>query len=157
MIQKYAGNEPYSIFICGPEAMYRFVQKEVVKLQLDKKYVRQEFLGATKTVWEQPGYPKEAKDKVFKLTVKQGDKEIVCDCNANEPILVAVERAGIKAPSRCRAGECGWCRSRVISGEVFVPEETDGRRWADKQSSEIHPCASFALSDLTIVVPGEYF
>ncbi|MBQ9328274.1 MAG: 2Fe-2S iron-sulfur cluster binding domain-containing protein [Solobacterium sp.] len=157
LIQKYAGNEPYSIFICGPEAMYRFVQKEVVKLQLDKKYVRQEFLGATKTVWEQPGYPKEAKDKVFKLTVKQGDKEIVCDCNANEPILVAVERAGIKAPSRCRAGECGWCRSRVISGEVFVPEETDGRRWADKQSSEIHPCASFALSDLTIVVPGEYF
>ena len=157
LIKKYAGKDPYSVLICGPEAMYRFVAKEVDKLGLEKKFVRQELLGATKKVWEQPGYPQAAKDKVFKLTVKQGPNETVCDCSANEPILVAVERAGIKAPSKCRSGECGWCRSRVISGDVFIPEETDGRRWADKQCGEIHPCASFATSDLTIVVPGEYY
>lgn len=157
LIKKYAGEEPYSIFICGPEAMYRFVSKEVAKLGLEKKYVRQEFLGATKTVWEQPGYPQECKDKVFKLTVKQGPNETVCDCSANEPILVAIERAGIKAPSRCRSGECGWCRSRILSGDVYIPAETDGRRWADKQCTEIHPCASFALSDITILVPGEFY
>ena len=68
-----------------------------------------------------------------------------------------LERAGIKAPSKCRSGECGWCRSRVTSGEVFIPEETDSRRWADKQCGEIHPCTSFALSDITIIVPGEYY
>ena len=157
LIKKYAGDEPYSVFICGPEAMYRFVDKEVEKLGLDKKFIRQEFLGATKTVWEKPGYPQDKKDKVFKLTVKQGPDEYVCDCSANEPILVAIERAGIKAPSKCRSGDCGWCRSRVTSGEVFIPEETDGRRWADKQCGEIHPCTSFALSDITIIVPGEYF
>lgn len=169
LIKKYAGAgaasgaasgegaEPYSVFICGPEAMYRFVAKEVDKLGLEKKFVRQELLGATKKVWEQPGYPAAAKDKVFKLTVKQGPNETVCDCAANEPVLVAIERAGIKAPSRCRSGECGWCRSRVVAGEVFIPEETDGRRWADKQCGEIHPCASFAVSDVTIIVPGEYY
>ena len=157
LIRKYAGDEPYSVFICGPEAMYRFIGKEVEKLGLEKKFIRSEFLGATKTVWEQPGYPQEAKDKVFKLTVKQGPNEYVCDCLANEPILVAIERAGIKAPSKCRSGDCGWCRSRVTSGEVFIPEETDGRRWADKQCGEIHPCTSFALSDITITVPGEYY
>ncbi|MBQ6388864.1 MAG: 2Fe-2S iron-sulfur cluster binding domain-containing protein [Mogibacterium sp.] len=157
LIKKYAGNDPYSVFICGPEAMYRFVGKEVDKLGLEKKNVRQEFLGATKTVWLEPGYPQDKKDKVFKLTVRQGPNETVCDCSANEPILVAIERAGIKAPSRCRSGECGWCRSRVTSGDVFIPGATDGRRWADKQCGEIHPCASFALSDITIVVPGEYY
>ena len=157
LIKKYAGEEPYSVFICGPEAMYRFIGKEVAKLGLEKKFIRSEFLGATKTVWEQPGYPQEAKDKVFKLTVKQGPNEYVCDCLANEPILVAIERAGIKAPSKCRSGDCGWCRSRVISGNVFIPDETDGRRWADKQCGEIHPCTSFALSDITIIVPGEYY
>ena len=155
LIRKYAP-ETYSVFICGPESMYRFVSGEVAKLGLEKKYVRQELLGTTKTVWEQPGYPADKKDKVFKLTVRQGTIETVCDCSANEPILTAIERAGIKAPSRCRSGECGWCRSRVISGEVFIPAETDGRRWGDKQCSEIHPCASFALSDITIVIPGEY-
>ena len=157
IIKKYAGGEPYSVFICGPEAMYRFISKEVEKLGLEKKLVRSELLGATKTVWEQPGYPKKAKDKVFKLIVRQGPNEYVCDCSANEPILVAIERAGIKAPSKCRSGDCGWCRSRVTAGEVFIPEETDGRRWADKQCGEIHPCTSFAVSDVSITVPGEYF
>ena len=157
LIKKYVPDEDYSVFICGPEAMYRFLVAEVEKLGLDRKHVRRELLGATKKVWEQPGYPAEAKDKVFKLTVKQGAAECVIDCAANEPILVAIERAGIKAPSRCRSGECGWCRSRLVSGDVFIPEETDGRRWADKVNGEIHPCASFALSDLVLVVPGEYF
>jgi len=156
LIKKYAEGD-YSVFVCGPEALYRFIAGELDKLGLDRKHVRKELLGATKKVWELPGYPQDKKDKVFKLTVKQGTKEVVCDCAANEPILVAIERAGIKAPSRCRSGECGWCRSRLTAGDVFIPEETDGRRWADKQMNEIHPCASFALSDLTLVVPGEYY
>lgn len=157
MITKYAPAEDYSVFICGPEAMYRFAAGEVEKLGLDRKHVRRELLGATRKVWEQPGYPQDARDGKFKITVKQGDMEKVIDADANEPVLVAIERAGIKAPSRCRSGECGWCRSRLVSGEVFIPEETDGRRWADKQNNEIHPCASFPVSDLVLVVPGEYY
>ena len=137
--------------------MYRFAEGEVKKLGLDEKHVRRELLGVTKKVWEQPGYPVEKKDQTFKLTVKQGPNECVCDCSANESVLVALERAGIKAPSRCRSGECGWCRSRLISGDVFIPAETDGRRWADKELNEIHPCASFPLSDLVLIVPGEYY
>ena len=156
LIRKYAGGEPYSVFVSGPAAMHRFVGPEIDKLGLEKKYVRKDFPGATRPVWEQPGYPADKKDRVFRLTVRQGPNETVCDCSANEPILVAIERAGIRAPSRCRSGECGWCRSRVVSGEAFIPEETDGRRWADKRCGEIHPCASYALSDMTIAVPGEY-
>ena len=156
LIRKYAGEEPYSVFVSGPAAMHRFVGPEIDKLGLEKKYVRKDFPGASRPVWEQPGYPADKKDRVFRLTVRQGPNETVCDCSANEPILVAIERAGIRAPSRCRSGECGWCRSRVVSGEAFIPEETDGRRWADKRCGEIHPCASYALSDMTIAVPGEY-
>ncbi|MFR3364768.1 MAG: 2Fe-2S iron-sulfur cluster-binding protein [Christensenellales bacterium] len=44
-----------------------------------------------------------------------------------------MEQAGIKAPSRCRSGQCGWCHSRLVSGEVFIPDEADGRREADKK------------------------
>lgn len=156
LIKKYA-DAPYSVFICGPEAMYRFVASEVEKLGLDRKHVRRELLGVTKKVWELPGYPVEKKDQVFQITVKQGANETVVAASANEPILVALERAGLKAPSRCRSGECGWCRSHLVSGEVFIPEETDGRRWADKKYNEIHPCASFALGDLVLEVPGEYY
>lgn len=101
-----------------------------------------------------PGYPQEAKDKVFNLHVKMCNKEYDIPCNANENMLVALERAGIAGPNRCRGGICGWCRSKLLSGEVFIPENTDGRRDADKVYGYIHPCASFALSDASIEVPN---
>lgn len=157
LIQKYAPeNEPYSVFLCGPEAMYRFAAKEIDTLGLERKYVRRELLGVTKQVWEQPGYPAECKGQTFRLTIRQADRETVCDASADEPILVAIERAGIAAPSRCRSGECGWCRSKLISGSAFTPEETDGRRFADKEHGYLHPCAAFPTSDIVLEVPGSY-
>ena len=155
LIKKYAPEE-YSIFICGPEAMYRFAAKEIEKLDLPKRLVRREALGVTKKVAELKGFPKDAAGKTFRITVKQGPNEYKIDALAEEPVLVALERAGIKAPSRCRSGECGWCRSRLLKGECFMPEENDGRRWADKNYGYIHPCASFPVSDLELEVPGEY-
>lgn len=56
--------------------------------------------------------------------------------------------------ARCRGGICGWCRSKLLSGTVFIPKETDGRRQADKVWGYIHPCASYATSDLYIEVPN---
>ena len=155
LIQKYA-KDPYSVFICGPEAMYRFVSGEIDKLGLPGKNVRREMLGVTKKVWEQAGYPAECKDKTFRLTIRQGANEYVVDASANEPILVAIERAGVAAPSRCRSGECGWCRSKLVSGQYFTPAENEGRRHSDVVNDYIHPCCTFALSDLVIEVPGEY-
>ena len=155
LIQKYA-KDPYSVFICGPEAMYRFVSGEIEKLGLPGKNVRREMLGVTKKVWEQEGYPAECKDKTFRLTIRQGPNEYVVDASANEPILVAIERAGVAAPSRCRSGECGWCRSKLVSGQYFTPAENEGRRHSDVVNDYIHPCCTFALSDLVIEVPGEF-
>lgn len=155
IIKKYGGDD-YSIFMCGPQAMYNFIDEQVVKLGLDAKHVRRELFGTIKDPWNQPGYPEEIRGKTFKAKVKVCGNEYEIDASADEPLLVAIERAGIKAPSRCRSGECGWCRSRLISGKVFIPEKTDGRRWADKEYGFIHPCSSFPASDLYVDVPGEY-
>lgn len=155
LVKKYAPGD-YSIFICGPEAMYRFFENELKKLSLPKRKIRRELLGVTKKVWELPGYPADCRDKTFKVTVKQGPVTHEICALANEPVLVAIERAGITAPSRCRGGECGWCRSKLVSGNVFIPEENEGRRHSDIINGYIHPCATFAVSDLVIEVPGEY-
>jgi len=155
IVKKYAP-ENYSVFVCGPEPMYRFLFEELKKLNLDKKHLRYEMLGVTKSVWEQDGYPIECKDKVFKLTVKQCGEEYVIDASANEPLLVAIERSGITAPSRCRSGDCAWCRSKLISGSVHVSLENDNRRWADIEYGYIHPCCSFPTSDVVLDVPGSY-
>ena len=61
--------------------------------------------------------------------------------------------AGIAAPSDCRSGRCGWCRSQLLQGEVYVPQSVDGRRMADKLYGYVHPCCTFPLSDVGINVP----
>ncbi len=156
LIKKYAGDGEYSIFMCGPQAMYNFLDGEIARLGLEKKYVRRELFGAIKDPWNQPGYPLEKRGLTFTARVIQGPEEHTVPAAADEPLLVAFERAGIAAPSRCRSGECGWCRSRLLSGEVFIPEKTDGRRYADKDFGYIHPCSSFPLSDVTVELPGQY-
>ena len=153
LIRKYAGEGVYSVFAAGSQGMYKFLDGEAEKLGLIKKYYRKELYDNICQPWNYPGYPIEAKDKVFSLKIKMCDKVFDIPCNANENILVALERAGVAGPNRCRGGICGWCRSRLLSGDVFIPEDTDGRRAQDKLDGYIHPCASFAVSNLSIEMP----
>ena len=157
LISKYApAGEEYSVFLCGSEGMYKFLKPEIEKLGLPERLFRRKLIDVTKKPWECVGYPEKARNGMFIGTVKQGAQEWQIRASANEPILVALERAGIKAPSRCRAGECGWCRSKLVEGKVFVPNENEVRRWADMHYGYIHPCCSFPVSDFVLEVPGEY-
>ena len=154
LIKKYGGNGEYSIFMCGPQAMYNFLDGEIAKLSLRRKFVRRELFGAIKDPWVQPGYPAEMRGRSFRLKVIKYGEEFDITASADEPLLTAIERAGIAAPSRCRSGECGWCRSKLISGNVFIPEKTDGRRKADLDFGYIHPCSSFPTGDCVIEISG---
>lgn len=154
LIKKYGGDGEYSIFMCGPQAMYNFLDGEIEKLGLRRKFVRREMFGAIKDPWNQPGYPEEIRGKTFNLKVIKYGEEFNITAAADETLLTAIERAGISAPSRCRSGECGWCRSKLISGQVFIPEKTDGRRRADLDFGYIHPCSSFPAGDCVIEIAG---
>ncbi len=156
LIQKYAAGQKVSIFMCGPQAMYNFLDGETAKLGLDQKHVRRELFGMIKDPWNQPDYPPQIRNRSFRVKVLQLGKEYELTASSDEPLLTAFDRAGLAAPSRCRSGECGWCRSRLLSGQVYVPEITDGRRAADIDFGYIHPCSSFAMSDLVVDVPGQY-
>lgn len=154
VIGKYAPAGDYSIFLCGPQQMYDFVDKEIEKLGLLQKFVRHELFGEFHNPAAQEDYPKvEGED--FTLTVKIKDKVQTIPCNANDSILATLEKHGIAAPSRCRSGACGFCRSRLIKGDVYVPKSIDGRRLADFKFGYIHPCCSFALGDVEIEVPAD--
>ena len=153
LIRKYAPKgEEYSLFVCGPQAMYHFVDKEIAVLGLRNKFVRHELFGEVHQPEKDPAYPGKA-DACFRLTVRICGEEKIVDCSAEDTLLVAMEKSGIQAPARCRSGECGWCHSRLVSGNVFVPAAVDGRRMADLQFGYIHPCCSFPLSDVTLDVP----
>ena len=71
---------------------------------------------------------------------------------STEPLLNSIEREklpGIKLNSACRAGECALCRTKLISGEYFMPSNVNLRE-GDRQFGYLHPCVVYPLTDIEI-------
>ncbi len=142
IIKKYAPHGNYSIFVCGPGGLYKFLETELPKLEIERKYIRFEVFSSGKKVEEEP--------REFSITVINRGNESVIKANSSETILCALERASIEVPARCHTGECGFCRSKLVNGKVYIPEGEDKRRVADMQFNFIHPCCCYPESDLVI-------
>lgn len=153
LIKKYApADEKYSIFLCGPQQMYAFVDKELEKLDLEKKYIRHEMFGEFHDPSTQEDYP-EGVPETVRITVTIQDKTYIIKGSSNDSVMQTLEKNGLSAPARCRSGECGFCHSHLLSGKVYVPKALEYRRLADYKFGCIHPCCSFPLTDLEINVP----
>lgn len=142
IIRKYAPEGNYSIFVCGPGGLYKFLETELPKLEIERKYIRFEVFSSGKKVEEKP--------QEFSVTVINRGTETAIKASSSETVLCALERAGIEVPARCHTGECGFCRSKLVSGKVYIPEGEDKRRIADMQFDFIHPCCCYPESDLVI-------
>ena len=149
LIRRYAP-EDYSLFICGPQALCSFMEGVVSELGLPRRRVRREIIGVSGSMVAGPDNEAEV---FHTIIVHQGPYRFEIKASSKETVLVAMERAGITAPARCRSGECGWCRSKLLFGSVFIPSENDFRRSKDKDTDHIHPCVTFPCSNLEIEVP----
>ena len=144
LLKEYIDDDT-SIFMCGPDAMYRFVQGELKDLGFDPSKIRQERNSV--------GDRKVSEIKLFRLTVHIRDAVYELEAANNETLITAMERAGIPAVVRCRNGSCGVCHSRIINGEFFIDSKDDFRRAADKKFNYIHPCSTYPESDMEIDIP----
>lgn len=135
-------------YICGPQIMNDFCQKELAALGVPEKQVRREMFGARRDIQNEPGWPKELTgNEVFKLKV--GDR--VIDAKSGESILVALERAGVRVNVCCRSGECSLCRVKLVSGNVFLARGMM-RRYADEKYGYIHSCKAYPIGDVEIML-----
>ncbi|MBQ4067563.1 MAG: 2Fe-2S iron-sulfur cluster binding domain-containing protein [Clostridia bacterium] len=154
IIEKHKPEELFSVFICGPEAMYSYLEEELTPLGLERKYIRREVQGEMLCPEKHSDHPGNAPEKVT-VTIKQGNASFTVEGSGNETVLRILERSIACPPSHCRSGECGFCRSRLVSGEIFIPKASDRRRLADEPHGYIHPCCSYPLSDLEIEISSE--
>jgi glycine betaine catabolism B len=137
-------------YLCGPEAMYTFCQKELSGMGIPRRKVRIEMYGPPKDVTMQAGWPAGmGTDSV--VTVKmQGGRSI--QVRTTEPLMNSLERGGIVIPALCRSGECSLCRTKLLSGKVFQPEGARIRK-SDRMFGYIHPCLAYPLTDVEILIP----
>lgn len=149
LIRKYSGSEDCTYFVCGPLPMYQFVSGELKKLEIPERRIRFEVFGAPRDITKAEGYHGDS-SRVWKCTVCRGLEEQVIEAKASEPLAAALERAGIPNHTRCRSGACGYCRCQLLEGDVFIPSEGDGRRYADRKFGYVHACSTWPLSDVKI-------
>lgn len=146
ILKKYVP-ETASYFMCGPDAMYSFVKNELKKMEIAGKYIRHEHNAVGNRSIDNP--------RLFDLKVHMRDQIYSVPALENETLMVAMERAGLVAPSRCRSGICGFCHSKLISGSYTVLQEHEYRRAADYKFGFIHPCCTYPDSNIEIDVPAE--
>lgn len=155
LISKYAPKgEDYSVFMCGPQGMYEFADKQIALLGLRRKFVRHELFGEYHHPERNEDYVA-PQNETCKISVVARNDRYEISASVNDTILASLEKNGINASARCRSGECGWCRAKLASGEVYIPQSVDGRRLADFDYGYIHPCCTFPLSDIEIVISPE--
>ncbi len=155
ILKKYMPGEGCAVYLCGSAGMKKFVLAQLEKAGVSERKIRAEGSPVAEDVRTLPDYPAEANvPETVRLTVVQGTEERTVTADPLEPILVSLERAGIRAPSGCRSGECGWCRARILSGGIYVPRSHDrGRRKVDRSSGYAHVCCAFPLGDVSVEIP----
>ncbi|MBE5996893.1 MAG: iron-sulfur cluster-binding domain-containing protein [Lachnospiraceae bacterium] len=138
---------------CGPLAMYRVVCRSMEEMGVGPRRFRHDVMQQPSNVKQIPGFPEEQIGKTYELTVVRGIRKDVIPAAADEPVAVALERAAIPVDTHCRGGECGFCRSQLLAGDIFVSPLGDGRRAMDKEMGWFHACSAYPMSDLTIKIP----
>jgi ferredoxin-NADP reductase len=147
-IRRFVGSpEGKTFYVCGPEAMYRFVLPELARLSVPRRRIHCEVSGPPANVAREAGWPEAVRsDRMFQVAVR-GRGTI--PARAGEPLINALERSGLSVPSLCRSGECGYCRIKLLSGQVFVPDRVAVRE-SDRWFNYIHACLTYPLSDLEL-------
>lgn len=140
IIEKYVSGD-FTVMMCGPQAMYAFLDKELTKFNLPLRRIKKE----ANTVGM-----RDVKEAHYKITVKIGFNTYTVDADSRETVLTALERAGLKVPAKCRAGGCGFCHAKLISGKFTIPG-ADKRRLADSKFGYFHPCCSYPDSDIEMI------
>jgi len=152
------------IFCCGPDGFMQQVKSCLESLNFNMENYHDETFdpgGKKKAKLEQQEKMlKEAPQEVaqdtpqeivpagpFTLSLKQSNKTIVVE--ENEILLEKLESEGITIDTGCRAGNCGACMVKKISGET-VTQNDFGLQDSEKTQGYILTCTTRLESDVEL-------
>ncbi|MFX1445116.1 MAG: flavin reductase family protein [Promethearchaeota archaeon] len=142
-------------YVVGSLNMYQFIEGELNALNNPIHRRKYEAFGVPDDITKIMGWPDDIdgskKVKIIVDFLSQGQKEqISFEALSIEPLLNSVERQKdlrLAIDNGCRSGQCALCRTKMVSGKVFVPPEVTMRE-IDQNYGFIHPCISYPLTDI---------
>ena len=132
-------------FVCGPLPMIDGARALLEHLGVPSAQVHAEAFAAAVAGAAQSPEPGRASARAHVTFARSG-----CDADAegHESLLEVAERAGVEIPSLCRAGACGTCRTRLVSGAAHCA--SDVLAPSDRASGWILPCVTQPAGDCVL-------
>jgi CDP-4-dehydro-6-deoxyglucose reductase/ferredoxin-NAD(P)+ reductase (naphthalene dioxygenase ferredoxin-specific) len=85
----------------------------------------------------------------FKVAIKGRSEEVVAEMG--ETILAAALRQGVPYPCGCRSGNCGACKSTLVSGEIELSPYSDyALSKPEREAGLILACRAVPWSDCAV-------
>jgi ferredoxin-NADP reductase/DMSO/TMAO reductase YedYZ heme-binding membrane subunit len=132
-------------FVCGPDAMAASTRAELLALGVPAERITLE--SFTPAAAAPPGTPVVADEAAaFSVTFARSDRTVPLN---GKTVLDAAESAGVPIDYQCRAGICGTCRCKLLSGRVTMAVR-DALSDADEAEGYILACQARASEDLTV-------
>jgi ferredoxin-NADP reductase len=141
-------------YMCGPETLKRDLHGLLEECEVPDEQVHAEVF-APQTSQAQTierggnaisgGLPSVAQ-------VRVEETGAVLDARANETLLATLERHGYRPDFSCRAGACGACKLRVLSGQVSPVGEALSA--AERRAGYVLSCVAMPQGDVTLASGG---
>ncbi|MBE6820496.1 MAG: 2Fe-2S iron-sulfur cluster binding domain-containing protein [Ruminococcaceae bacterium] len=134
-----------SIYICGSHEFCHKMQAEISDTGFRPVSLRVLNLGSEEE--------ETLSETVHRCKVICKGETYELECREGEKLLYAIENSDVPINAKCANGECGYCRSRLLSGEVrLLKHASDRRTAADIKYGYIHPCSITPVSDIVIEI-----
>ena len=135
------------VLCCGPAPFMAVVKRIVLDLGVpEANYFEESFDAAV--IEDAPApIPQAVQSTSFKVSFSKQNRTI--EVPADQTILAAAKRAGLRLPSSCSNGLCGTCKSKLSSGSVDM-QHSGGIRQREIDAGYFLPCCSKPLNNLVI-------
>ena len=133
-LQKLLPLDDYEVYMCGPPPFMQAMYDLLLSLGVDAKRIAYEFFGPSSLLSpslerDMPAIDlsisKPVSDPInvgIEITLRKSEARFAWDASS-ESILSFLEAQGFEPSFSCRAGVCGSCLQRLVSGEVDYVEE----------------------------------
>lgn len=136
-------------YMCGPESLKQELQTRLDRVGVPRNQSHSEVFG-TKSG---PAYAVESSGGAGvggQITV--ADTGATIDAQPRETLLTALEQNGYRPAFSCRAGSCGACKLKVLSGQVNPVGEALSP--SERAEGYVLSCIAHPIGDVTIESGG---
>jgi ferredoxin-NADP reductase/MOSC domain-containing protein YiiM len=143
-LKRLLPSNAYDFYLCGPPAMMESVTRDLQAWGVPADRVHTEAFGPA-TVKQAVGGPTAQPDCGFDVTFERAG--VTAQWSRCEmPLLELAEEHGVAIDFGCRAGSCGTCVTRLLSGAVRYLRQPN----APLEAGEILPCIAVPAEPLTL-------